>query len=115
MFALEDELRRSMAAGGLFEAQTPAFVPEGEGDVRVANPLATTEPFIRRAILPSLVRRLEHNFAHGNHDVRLFEIGTSFRVAGSGEAPHEETHVAAVLHGRREPPHWSRDDDAIVE
>ena len=114
MFALEDELRRSLAAGGLFEAQTPAFVPEGEGDVRVANPLATTEPFIRRAILPSLIRRLEHNFKHGNHDVRLFEIGTSFRSAGSGEAPHEETHVAAVLHGRREPPHWSSEDAAIA-
>ena len=114
MFALEDELRRSLAGWGLFEAQTPAFVPEGEGDVRVANPLATTEPFIRRAILPSLIRRLEYNFAHGNRDVRLFEIGTSFRSAGSGEAPREETHVAAVLHGRREPPHWSSDDAAIA-
>ena len=114
LFALEDELRRSLVAGGLLEAQTPAFVPEGEGDVRVANPLATTEPFIRRAILPSLIRRLEYNFAHGNHDVRLFEIGTSFRSAGSGEAPHEETHVAAVLHGRRQPPHWSSDDAAMA-
>ncbi len=113
MFALEDELRRSLAGRGLFEAQTPAFVPEGEGDVRVANPLATTEPFVRRAILPSLIRRLEHNFAHGNRDVRLFEIGTSFRSAGSGEPPHEETHLAAVLHGRREPPHWSIEDHAI--
>ena len=114
MFALEDELRRSLASDGLFEAQTPAFVPEGEGDVRVANPLATTEPFIRRAILPSLVRRLEYNFAHGNRDVRLFEIGTSFRSAGPGEPPLEETHVAAVLHGLREPPHWSSDDSAIA-
>ncbi len=114
LFALEDELRRSLAAGGLLEAQTPAFVPEGEGDVRVANPLATTEPFIRRAILPSLIRRLEYNFARGNHDVRLFEIGTSFRSVGSGEAPYEETHVAAVLHGRRQPPHWSSEDAAIA-
>ncbi len=114
MFALEDELRQSLAARGLLEAQTPAFVPEAEGDVRVANPLATTEPFIRRAILPSLIRRLEHNFAHGNHDVRLFEIGTSFRSAGSGEPPHEEAHLAAVLHGRREPPHWSSDGAALA-
>ena len=114
LFALEDELRRSLAARGLLEAQTPAFVREGEGDVRVANPLATTEPFIRRAILPSLVRRLEYNFSHGNHDVRLFEIGTSFRSAAPGEPPLEETHVAAVLHGRREPQHWSSNDAAIA-
>jgi len=114
LFALEDELRRSLPAGGILEAQTPAFVPEGEGDVRVVNPLATTEPFVRRAILPSLIRRLEYNFAHGNHDVRLFEIGTSFRSAGSGKAPHEETHVAAVLHGRRQPSHWAGEDAAIA-
>ena len=114
MFELEDELRGALAGRGLFEAQTPAFVPESEGDVQVANPLTTTEPFVRRAILPSLLRIVEHNFAHGNRDVRLFEIGTSFRKAGKGEPPHEETHLAVVMTGRREPPHWSRQDEFIT-
>ncbi len=106
-FQLEDGLRGALAARGLFEAQTPAFVPKGEGDVRVANPLNTLEPYVRRTVLPSLLRRVEYNFARGNRDVRLFEIATSFRAAGKGEPPREETHVAAVLSGRREPPHWS--------
>jgi phenylalanyl-tRNA synthetase beta chain len=39
--------------------------------------------------------------------VRLFEIATSFRCAGSGEAPLEENHLAAVLTGLPEPSHWS--------
>jgi phenylalanyl-tRNA synthetase beta chain len=107
LFQLEDDLRRALAARGLYEAQTPAFVPEGEGEVRVSNPLATTEPFIRSALLPSLVRRLEYNLARGNRDVRLFELGTSFRAMGKGEPPLEEPHVAAVMTGRREPAHWS--------
>ncbi len=107
LFQLEDELRHALAGQGLMEAQTPAFVPAGEGDVRVANPLNTLEPFVRRTVLPSLLRRVEHNFARGNRDVRLFEIATSFRAAGAGEAPREETHLAAALTGRREPPHWS--------
>jgi phenylalanyl-tRNA synthetase beta chain len=110
LFQLEDELRRALAARGLYEAQTPAFVPEAEGDVRVANPLNTQEPYVRRVLLPSLLRRVEHNFSRGNRDVRLFEIATSFRGAGPGEAPHEETHLAAALAGRREPPHWSTPD-----
>ena len=79
--ACEDELRDVLTARGLFEAQTPAFAPAGEGDVEVANPLATTEPFMRRSLLPALLRRLEYNLARGNRDVRLFEIGTSFREA----------------------------------
>lgn len=68
---------------------------------------------MRRELLPALLRRVEYNLARGNRDVRLFEIGTSFSKAGSGEPPHEETRVAAVLTGRREPPHWSRPDEAL--
>lgn len=113
LFQLEDRLRSELVAEGLFETQTPAFCPSNEGDVEVANPLTTTEPFMRRALLPSLVRRVEYNLARGNRDVRLFELGTSFRKAGAGEPPHEEPHLAAVLTGRREPPHWSRPDEAL--
>jgi phenylalanyl-tRNA synthetase beta chain len=107
LFQLEDELRARLAARGLFEAQTPAFVPAGEGDVEVANPLATTEPFVRRALLPSLLRRVAYNLARGNRDVRLFELGTSFRRGEPGAPPVEQAHLAVALTGRRRPVHWS--------
>ena len=110
LFELEDELRAALVARGLFEAHTPAFAPEGEGDVEVSNPLSATERFMRRSLLPGLLRRVEHNFAHGNRDVRLFEIGTTFRKQGSGAPPGEATRVAAVLTGLREPAHWTGDD-----
>jgi phenylalanyl-tRNA synthetase beta chain len=114
MFRLEDELRRALAARGLFEAHTPAFAPEGEGDVEVMNPLSSTERFMRRTLMPALLRRVEHNFAHGNRDIRLFEIGTSFRRSGPGEPPAEETHIAAVLTGRRAPSHWANEDEPFT-
>jgi phenylalanyl-tRNA synthetase beta chain len=107
LFQLEDELRAMLCARGLFETQTPAFVPSGEGDVEVANPIASTHPFMRRALLPSLLRRLEYNLAHGNRNVRLFELGTSFQKTTAGCPPGEAPHLAAVLTGLREPPHWS--------
>jgi phenylalanyl-tRNA synthetase beta chain len=110
LFALEDELRAGLAARGLFEAHTPAFAPDGEGDVEVSNPLSAVERYMRRALLPGLLRRVEHNFAQGNRDVRLFEIGTAFEASGPGEPPHESTWVAAVLTGLRAPSHWSGDD-----
>jgi phenylalanyl-tRNA synthetase beta chain len=111
LYRLEDELRRSLVARGLFEAHTPAFAPAGEGDVEISNPLSATEAFLRRSLVPALLRRVEHNLARGNRDVRLFEIGTSFRKAGSGKPPHEETRLAAVLTGLRAPSHWSRPDE----
>jgi len=107
LFQLEDELRHELAAHGLFETQTPAFVPPGEGDVEVSNPLASTEPLMRRAVLPSLLRRVEYNLARGNRDVRFFELGTSFTRAGSGLPPVERPHIALALTGRRRPAHWS--------
>lgn len=113
LFQLEDRIQTALVGQGLFETQTPAFAPSSEGDVEVANPLASTEPVMRRALLPSLLRRLEYNLARGNRDVRLFEVGTSFRKAESGCPPHEETQLAVVFTGRRNPPHWSTDDESF--
>jgi phenylalanyl-tRNA synthetase beta chain len=110
LFTLEDALRAALAARGLFEAHTPAFAPEGEGDVEVSNPLSANERFMRRSLLPALLRRVEHNFAQGNRDVRLFEIGTAFQAQAPGQPPLESTRVAAVLTGLRAPSHWSGDD-----
>ncbi len=113
LFELEERLRGALVARGLFETQTPAFVPAGEGDVEVSNPLATTEPFMRSALLPSLLRRVSYNLARGNRDVRFFELGTSFRKAGPGEPPVEETHLAVALTGRRRPVHWSYEAEPL--
>ena len=113
LFHVEDELRDLLVGRGLFETQTPAFVPSAEGEVRLSNPLSQEEPVLRRDLVPSLLRRLERNLAHGVRDVRLFEIGTSFALPTPGEAPAEETRVAAVLTGRREPEHWAGSDDAL--
>jgi phenylalanyl-tRNA synthetase beta chain len=113
LFTLEDELRRALAARGLYEAHTPAFAPDGEGDVEVMNPLSATERFLRRELTPALLRRVAYNLARGNKDVRLFEIGTSFRRAGPGKPPREETRLAVVMTGLRAPPHWSAPDEPL--
>jgi phenylalanyl-tRNA synthetase beta chain len=114
LFRLEDELRAMLAARGVFEAHTPAFAPEGEGEVEVSHPLSVNERFLRSSLVPGLLRRVEHNFARGNRDVRLFEIGTSFRRAGEGEPPEEATCLAAALTGLRAPAHWSVPDEPFT-
>lgn len=113
LFQLEDRLRAMLASRGLFESQTPAFVPETEGDVRLNNPLSREEPVLRRVVLPSLLRRLERNLSRGVRDVRLFELATAFHGRGPGEAPHEVARLAVALTGRREPPHWSAPDRSL--
>ncbi len=107
LFRLEDTVRRELVALGLLEAHTPAFAAQSDGEVEILNPVSAEAAFLRSRLLPGLEARLEYNLRRGNRDVRLFEIGTIFRQGELGGLPREETHVAAILHGQREPAHWS--------
>ena len=113
-------VRRALVSFGLFEARSLPFMPEDfHGNrqiVAVPNPLSAAESYLRAAMVPVLIRRLEHNFARGNRDVRLFEIGTVFRdgktstARGQGAESTrvlESGRVGVVLTGARYPEHWS--------
>ncbi|MFZ5623695.1 MAG: phenylalanine--tRNA ligase subunit beta [Gemmatimonadota bacterium] len=101
-------VRRGLVALGLYEAMTLPMGPaDGEASVRILNPLASTDPFLRRQLLPGLLRQVERNWARQVRDVRLFEIGTVFERGAPGELPHEERRVAGVITGAREPAHWT--------
>src|SRR5690349_16999731 len=106
-------VRERLVRGGLLEARTiPLGPPDGIDAVPIRNPLSADEAHLRRRLLPGLVRRVEHNWASRNRDVRLFEVGTVFRRpagdgAGSAARPEEWTSVAGVLTGARRPPHWT--------
>jgi phenylalanyl-tRNA synthetase beta chain len=107
LFLLEDRLRTLLVGRGFLEAHTAAFAPEADGDVALLLPLAATESRLRRALLPGLIRRVEHNFARGARSIRLFELGTVFTVGSDDGLPAESTHLAVVFTGYRRPPHWA--------
>lgn len=102
-------VREAAVAAGLFEARPMPFVAAGEDGLRLRNPLAEDEAFLRTSVLDSLSRRAEYNLAHMQRNVRLFEIGTVFaaeRDPGSG-APLERVRVGAVILGQRRPSHFT--------
>src|SRR5436190_13455362 len=101
---------RLIASGsGLLEARTLPLGPADSPDaIQVKNPLSAEEAFLRSRLLPGLVRRVEHNWAQGHRDIRLFEVGTVFRPSvRPSDRPTEELHLAVVLTGARHPPHWT--------
>jgi phenylalanyl-tRNA synthetase beta chain len=110
------EVRAGLARQGLIEVlPLPMTPPDGAESVRLANPLSSTEGYLRRRLLPGLVRLVEGNWAQHVADVRLFEVGNVFRTGPAGDRPGEERHVAAVLTGRREPAHWSGSGEDRVD
>jgi phenylalanyl-tRNA synthetase beta chain len=111
-------VEETLVGAGLNEVRPMPFVAAGRGaTVRVTNPLAEDEAFLRGDLLSTLVSRAEYNLSHMQGNVRLFEIGTAFFVGeeaaplpGPKKAalPREEMHVAALVMGQRYPTHFTR-------
>lgn len=102
-------LREELVAAGLRETRPMPFVSggnNGHGFVRVSNPLSENEAYLRRDVLDTLARRAEHNLAHMQGNVRIFEIGAAF-APSAGTLPHEEMRAAALVMGARRPPHFT--------
>ncbi|HUE77316.1 MAG TPA: phenylalanine--tRNA ligase subunit beta [Longimicrobiales bacterium] len=104
---LEDRLRVRLAGRGLLETRSVPMAPERAGSVALERPLSAEEGMLRSTLAHGLLRAVELNQARGVRDVRLFEIGTTFHPTPPSELPEEQTRVAAVLTGRRRPPHWT--------
>jgi phenylalanyl-tRNA synthetase beta chain len=74
--------------------------------VRVLNPLAENEAYLRRTVLETLERRAEANLAHMEGNVRLYEIGSVFQP-GEHDLPDESVNVGLVVMGDRTPTHFT--------
>jgi phenylalanyl-tRNA synthetase beta chain len=107
-------IREALVGEGMFEARPLPFVAGGDGFVRLVNPLADNEAYLRRELLDTLSRRAEYNLARLRGDIRLFEIGSVFEPRPHA-LPHEELHVGALIMGRREPPHFSDPKSDVFE
>ena len=109
LHVISNRVRLACVANGLLEARPLPFTKiEEQTSVRVRNPLAEDEAFLRQSILDTLARRAEYNLAHMQRNVRLFEIGAVFsRGDAPGSLPRELMHIGALIMGDRRPPHFS--------
>jgi phenylalanyl-tRNA synthetase beta chain len=120
--ALADRARETLAALGLSEAVTWAFVPRGwittltggrkdhplGEPVVVKNPISADYEVMRTSLLPGLVEAAKRNLARGVTDAKLFEVGPVVRRAreaqpsqSNKDAPVEPQYAAAIWIGRR--------------
>jgi phenylalanyl-tRNA synthetase beta chain len=104
-----NRVRQTCVAAGLLEARPLPFTRfENETSIRVRNPLAEDEAFLRQSILDTLAHRAEFNLAHMQRNIRLFEIGAVFARGDSKDTlPDERIQVAALVMGDRRPSHFT--------
>lgn len=97
----------ALVAEGLLEVRPMPFVADAaERGVRVRNPLAEDEAWLRSSVLDTLAQRVVHNFAQSQRNIRLFEIGAVFLAGGAGEIT-ERSHVGVIVTGERYPAHFT--------
>lgn len=104
--------RRSLAARGLNETTTWAFLPRAQAElflgdlplVTLANPISSDLDAMRPSLIPNLAAAAGRNAARGMTDVALFEVGPRFEAG----APGKQVMVAACLRaGSTTGRHWS--------
>lgn len=116
----EDRVRDVLVGQGFFEAISLAFASkkdaeamgEDEGLVTVANPLGDQSALMRFSLLPPLLAaaRLNQDNLPSVTDLRLFELGRTFRWADpAAELPEQGRRVGILMRGRRYPRSWSAD------
>ncbi len=115
MQRLRRKLKDVLCGLGASEGWTSSFI-SAEADekvglsgraVRVTNPLANEDPFLRRSLLPGLLGALAYNASRRNADVRLYEVGVVFSHPDDGAPRVVERAGAggtqsALLPGERE-------------
>lgn len=96
---------------GASEAWTPTFVTGSDQTisgteppwVELANPLVDTERYLRSSMAPGLIRALLYNAERRQGELRLFEVGSVFRMAeepqaGSSTVPSDGPPVDSTEH-----------------
>ena len=109
LYVTSERVARAATGAGLFEARPLPFTRTStENSIRVLNPLAEDEAFLRESILDTLARRAEYNLARMQRNIRLFETGAVFvRGPKKGDLPDERIHTGAIISGSRRPPHFT--------
>jgi phenylalanyl-tRNA synthetase beta chain len=115
LWTISARVRETLVGLGLLETRPMPFVDATEEThVRVANPLAENEAFLRRSLLETLTRRAEFNLSHRSGDVRIFEIGSAFRP-GDSRMPREQARLGIVVMGKRRPVHFTEPEPPTID
>lgn len=90
-----DGARRLLAARGLSEAVTYAFLPEKQAklfgwsdeNLRLSNPISKDLEIMRPSLLPNLLSAAQRNADHGQSNACLFEVGPQFDGDAADQQP----------------------------
>ena len=106
---LQEVVTHSLTAPSFFEAPDDAA-----RCVSVRNALSSEVSQLRRTLIPTLLEVAQHNAAHGQKDLALFEVGRVWRREVGATEAVEHISVAGLLVGTLAPGDWHNSGKAPV-
>jgi phenylalanyl-tRNA synthetase beta chain len=107
---IKDSLMSIMPAQGMNEVISYCFISKKESDLFCGNPAEVLElnnpisddlRYLRTSMIPSLCQIISTNLSYGIQDIRIFEIGKTYRLAKEG-ITEEKRWLAYALAGEKE-------------
>ncbi len=96
-------LRTALLALGYHEAVSLSFVSLAEAQqfstappVALENPISEDAAVMRTSLVPSMVNMLAYNLNRGVNDVRLFEAGNVYELAGASTPERKQIAIGAT-------------------
>lgn len=104
LFGLHRAVRRYLAAAGLREVVSQAFMSDldakryGYGDtlIKLTHPPTRNESFVRPDLLPGLINRLTRESLSGQNKLASFEIGHAFTRTAKGHVEADRVAIALL-------------------
>jgi phenylalanyl-tRNA synthetase beta chain len=103
------EVSAALTGMGFHEIIASSMVDPAEGErfadaspVMIANPLSQDVSAMRTSAVPSMLRAIRWNLDRDANDVRLFELGKTYKIGRQG-APEERRVLALGSTGHRRP------------
>jgi phenylalanyl-tRNA synthetase beta chain len=113
-------IERTLRGCGLNETMTYSFASAEDTEklqmsfeanqeaAELLNPMNADQAFLRRSILPGLLKSVAYNLSRGVANIQLYELGSIFFAAEGRKVPRELRRLSAVLAGSLEQGSWSR-------
>jgi phenylalanyl-tRNA synthetase beta chain len=119
---LMDKVRDVLVSNGFYEAINYSFYApkdvelisscKADESIRILNPLTDEQSVMRMSLIPELLETVKKNFNHKNTDLKLFELGKTFKKNSSGKIA-EKYEFAGIISGYRHGEDWSHEKNKV--
>jgi phenylalanyl-tRNA synthetase beta chain len=112
---INDTTREILTEHGFFEVINYSFVSQSTFNlagkdraeaISLLNPLSEEQTLLRGYLFPSLLETLKYNINRENRDIRIFEIGRTFKP--DNRLPVEGEFIAGLIYGQRYGLSWNQ-------